>query len=75
MTHPEITGRRKTPPAADADAFSVTEFCHRHGFSPQMFYKLKPLGLMPQTFRLGARVLISKEAAAAWRRAREKATA
>jgi len=35
---------------------------------------LKPLGLMPATFRVGTRVLISREAAAAWRRERENAT-
>jgi hypothetical protein len=29
---------------------------------------------MPRTFNVGARVLISKEAAAAWRRERERAT-
>jgi hypothetical protein len=58
----------------DADAYSVDEFCTRHRFSSQLFYKLQPLGLMPATFRLGTRVLISREAAAAWRRAREAAT-
>jgi hypothetical protein len=39
-----------------------------------MFYKLKPQGLMPVTFNVGTRVLISREAAAAWRRAREQAS-
>jgi hypothetical protein len=73
MARPEVTGRK--PPHLnaenDADAYSVQEFCARHSISPQLFYKLKPQGLMPVTFRLGARVLISREAAAAWRRARE----
>jgi hypothetical protein len=58
----------------DADAFSVAEFCRRNRISVQLFYKLKPQGLMPPTFRLGARVLISREAAAAWRREREAAS-
>ena len=40
----------------DAEAFSVTEFCRRNRISVQLFYKLKPQGLMPPTFRLGARV-------------------
>ncbi|WP_316207229.1 hypothetical protein [Bradyrhizobium sp. SZCCHNR3118] len=57
----------------DADAFSIDEFCARHRISPQLFYKLKPQGLMPATFKVGTRVLISREAAAAWRRARESA--
>lgn len=58
----------------DADAYGVDEFCLRHRFSSQLFYKLKPQGLMPATFNVGTRVLISREAAAAWRRARENAT-
>jgi hypothetical protein len=55
----------------DADAYSVDEFCARHRISPQLFYKLKPQGLMPVTFNVGTRVLISREAAAEWRRERE----
>ncbi|MCK1671184.1 hypothetical protein [Bradyrhizobium sp. 150] len=55
----------------DADAYSVDEFCTRNRISSQLFYKLKPKGLMPATFNVGRRVLISREAAAAWRRARE----
>jgi hypothetical protein len=56
----------------DPDAYSIDEFCARHRISPQLFYKLKPQGLMPRTFNLGTRVLISREAAAAWRRERER---
>jgi len=37
----------------------------------QLFYKNRKQ--MPRTFSVGARVLISKEAAAAWRRERETA--
>ena len=60
--------------AADrADAYCIDEFCARHRISPQLFYKLKPQGLMPVTFNVGTRVLISREAAAAWRRERENA--
>ena len=49
----------------DADAYSIDEFCARHRISSQLFYKLKPQGLMPATFKVGTRVLISREAAAA----------
>jgi hypothetical protein len=88
MARPEVTGRkltrlnaaddadatgRKPDAADDADAYSVSEFCARHRFSPQLYYKLKPMGLMPVTFNVGSRVLISREAAAAWRRERETA--
>lgn len=62
------------PPTAadDVDAFSVAEFCRRHGISPQLFYKFKDQ--MPATIRIGSRVLIPKEAAAAWRRERVAAS-
>jgi hypothetical protein len=75
MARPEVTGRKLTKlnAADDADAYSIDEFCARHRISPQLFYKLKPKGLMPVTFTVGSRVLISKEAAAAWRRERETA--
>jgi len=74
MTRPEITGRKTSQDAIDdADAFSITEFCRRNRISVQLFYKLQPQGLMPATFRLGARVLISKESAKRWRAEREAA--
>jgi hypothetical protein len=72
MTRPEVTGRKLSVAVADdADAFSIQAFCRRHGFSPQLFYKNR--SEMPATFRVGTRVLISREAAAAWRRERERA--
>ena len=75
MARPEVTGRSPSGESPEADAYSISQFCARHGISIQLFYKLKPQGLMPATFNLGTRVLISQEAAAAWRRAREAATA
>jgi hypothetical protein len=63
----------KTHTADDADAFSIAEFCRRHRISPQAFYKYRRQ--MPPTFTVGVRRLISREAAAAWRRAREAACA
>jgi excisionase family DNA binding protein len=71
MARPEVTGRKH--PETDADAYSIAEFCERHRISHQLFYKLRAQGQMPATFNVGSRVLISKEAAAAWRRARENA--
>lgn len=55
----------------DADAYGIDDFCARNGFSRQLFYKNR--SDMPRTFRIGTRVLISREAAAAWRREREQA--
>jgi hypothetical protein len=73
MARPEVTGRKPFNKIEDADAYSVDEFCARHRISPQLFYKLKPKGLMPMTFNVGTRVLISREAAEDWRREREQA--
>lgn len=69
----EVTGRKSDDAADDTnlDAYSIAQFCARHGLSVQSFYKFKAEGLMPDTFRIGARVLISREAAKRWRRARE----
>jgi hypothetical protein len=70
MVRPEVT-ERKLQAAEDVDAFSVANFCRRHGISPQLYYKFRRE--MPATFRIGTRVLISRESAAAWRRERERA--
>ena len=50
------------------DAHSIPEFCQRHGISESFFHKLRSQGLGPRTMRIGTRVLISKEAARAWRK-------
>jgi hypothetical protein len=63
------------PPAGEADAYGLAEFCARHRISLQMYYKLAQQGLAPQTFNVGSRVLVSKEAAARWRAEREAASA
>jgi hypothetical protein len=54
----------------DIDAFTIEEFCRRHRFSVQAFYKHR--AAMPVTFSVGNRVLISRESATAWRRKRER---
>ena len=69
-----LAGQRGSAHACtdDADAYSIEEFCRRHRISVQIFYKLKDE--MPVTFRVGTRVLISREAAARWRARRERAS-
>jgi hypothetical protein len=62
----------RAPP--DVDAYSVPEFCRRHGISVAFFHKLKVKGLAPPVMKVGARVLVSHEAATNWRRARERAS-
>jgi hypothetical protein len=62
-------------PPVDADAYSVPEFCRRHGgMSVAFFYKLASQGLGPVVMKVGARTFVSTEAAAAWRREREAET-
>ena len=60
---------------SERDAFSIAEFCRRHSISVPMFYKLQSQGKAPTTFSVGVRRLISREAAAAWRREQEEAAA
>jgi hypothetical protein len=61
------------PQHGDGDAYSIAEFCERHRISVPLYYKLRQQKLTPTEIRLGARVLISRESAAAWRRERELA--
>lgn len=65
--------RKKIRSTAFLDTFSVAEFCRRHCVSPQFFYKFKHE--MPPTFRIGRRVLISRESAEHWRAERDSASA
>jgi hypothetical protein len=86
MARPEVTARklpdigagtagnssaRGPPPAVPLLALSITQFCLAHNISQAMYHKLKQKGLGPVEMVVGARRLISLEAAAAWRKARE----
>jgi hypothetical protein len=55
----------------EAEAFSIDEFCELHRITRGFFNKLRTQGLGPRVMKVGRRVLISKEAAADWRRDRE----
>ena len=70
-TRNEVT--RRNIAADEVDAFSIREFCKRNRISVQSFYKFRTE--MPDTFRVGTRVLVSKEAAARWRKEREAVSA
>ena len=68
--------RARAPPDDDdasADAYSIAEFCRRHAISESFYFALQAAGLGPRIMKVGSRVLISREAAAAWRRKREAA--
>jgi predicted DNA-binding transcriptional regulator AlpA len=60
--------------ADDADAYTIEEFCQRHRMSRAGYYKLRNQGRTPVEMRLGSKVLISREAAAEWRRRIEAET-
>jgi len=59
----------------EIQAYSIPEFCQAHGFSRASYFNLKKMGKTPREMRVGARVLISREAAEQWRREREAETA
>jgi hypothetical protein len=62
-------------PGAEVRAYSISEFCRVHGgMSQAFFHALVAKGKGPKLMKVGARTLISVEAAAAWRRAQEEAT-
>jgi hypothetical protein len=72
MARPEVGGRKARSNVGLA-AYSIEEFCRSHGISVDLYFKLQRQGLGPRTFKAGSRTLISVEAAAEWRRARETA--
>jgi predicted DNA-binding transcriptional regulator AlpA len=53
------------------DAYSIIEFCQRHGLSRSGFYNAVKAGEGPVLMKIGNRTLISREAAERWRRDRE----
>jgi predicted DNA-binding transcriptional regulator AlpA len=54
-------------------AASIEEFCQAHDLSRASFYNMRKSGIGPREMRVGARVLISDEAASDWRRERKQA--
>ena len=52
-------------------AMSIAEFCAAHRISEDLFFKMRRQGWGPVVMRVGARRLISVEAAAEWRKSRE----
>ena len=54
----------------DVAADPIPEFCRQHRIGVATYYKLPP-AQRPKEMRLGRKVLITREAAAEWRRAME----
>jgi hypothetical protein len=55
----------------EPDAYTVQEFCTAHRISRSKLYQLWDEDTGPRIMRIGSKVLITREAAAKWRRARE----
>ena len=76
----EITPKKKKKKLApvvlvpNAAAYTIPEFCEAHRISESMYYKIRADGLGPREARALSKVIITKEAAADWRRARETPT-
>jgi hypothetical protein len=88
MARGEVTGKkpaqtadgpkyRRKPQSVDPNALamSIHSFCVLHGISEDQFYKMQREKWGPTVMHVGSRTLISREAAAEWRRAREQAAA
>ena len=58
-----------------SQAYTIRQFCAAFGISEDFFYKLRRQGHGPRLMKVGTRTLISIDAADAWRREREAATA
>ena len=68
-----MPGRKHGPrTATPSAAYTIQEFCDAYRISTGFYYKLRDSGRGPKEMRLGKRILISVEAAQAWRRAQER---
>ena len=67
MTRPTSRARAEVPLLA----YSIRQFCKAHNISESFYYRLRAQGLGPRELRALDKVVISIEAAEAWRRARE----
>jgi hypothetical protein len=63
-----------TEAGMNAEAVSISTFCRENAISPATFYNLRKRGKAPRTLLVGRRRLVSREAAAEWRRAMEDPT-
>jgi hypothetical protein len=70
---PKMSPPARAPAEDEAVAYSIKQFCARHGISQSLYFELQKDKLGPLIMEVRGRVLISKEAARRWRRAREAA--
>lgn len=58
--------------AAKKPVYTIEEFCEAHEITKPFYHKLRKLGLGPREMVVGRRKYVTQEAAAEWRRDREK---
>ena len=71
MARQAVTGKSAPAPYYQQLTFSISEFCASHNISVDTYFKIQRNGTGPKIMKVGSRTLISAEAAAAWRAARE----
>jgi hypothetical protein len=78
MSRPAVASRKTSlnqgsPAPTPIAAYSIHEFCFAHRISVDHYFALQRAKLGPDVMKVGARTLISVEAAARWREQREAA--
>jgi hypothetical protein len=63
--------RRKRHLRGPNDVHSIESFCESNGISVTTYFALKKAGKGPREMKVNKRILITPEAEADWRRARE----
>ena len=63
MARPETAAR-----TIERAAYTINEFCESHGFSRAHYYNLKAAGKAPEELNALGKILITREAAAKWRK-------
>jgi hypothetical protein len=76
MAHAKKRRSKPSPiPGIPTLGFRIPGFCQAHGLSLDFYYRMQRKKLGPKTMKIGGVTVISVEAAEAWRREREAATA
>ena len=73
-TEPAVAARLPTASPTPRLTLTIAQFCEAFNISEAFFYKLRKRGQGPREMEVGARRLISIEAAVEWRRQREEAS-
>ena len=64
-------GKKRRFERQENDVHSIESFCRANGISVTTYFVMKRQGKGPREMKVGKRILITPEAEADWRRARE----